>query len=484
MSGAIRSAIRGRERWQVPALHARPRYAAAVERELSRHAIVRHAWANPLTGRLLVQYDPGVRAEEVHDRIRASLGIEPATPDELRDWRGAWPRGFNRRPEELAVQQARFRLMLSGTLFTGVLAKRLLFGAGMFAGAHGFVIANAALTILGGYTALRRGGISSRTVLQTITLGLLAATESLDGIGALLFAHAGELLETRAVRDTHAAIRMLDSWWERDALPQRVHTLRDDPFQTMALVASAAALLVTQDPQRSMAMLVGSSPVAGPESRITARALSLSHALKNGILFRDPETVSSLPRRPAVVIGGVEALRGATKKFGPALRSAGARRVLLLTSEKTPAARAAAREAGIDEVRANLRPERKLAALQALRGDGYAPVAVAGGEEGEAALLAASDIGLAVVARSAPETLHAADVLLLESDPRYLAVALALMQRTSSIVREDEWLSRIVGVAGFTAAAAGKLSVASASRLHNYTRLAMEANSLRLVFRS
>jgi cation transport ATPase len=484
MFAAIRSAIRGRERWQIDALHARPHYAVALERELSRHAVIRHAWANPLTGRLLLVYDPGVQRDEVHDRVRASFGIAPATPGEVRDWRTTWPRGFNRAPEELAAEQARLRLMLSGTVFAGVLAKRLLLGAGMFAGAPGFVTANALLTILGGYTALRRGGISSRTLLSAITLSLLTVSESIDGIGALVFAHAGELLETRAVRDTHATIRMLDSWWEHDALPQAVKTLRNDPLQTAALLASGAALLVTQDPQRSLAMLVGASPVAGPESRITARALSLRHALANGILFRDPEMVSSLPRRPAIVIGGIGALRGATKKFGPSLLSVGAQRVILFTSEKSTAARAAARDAGLDEFRANLKSARKLDALEAIRRDGYAPVTVAGDEDNSTELLAASDVGMAVVSRSAPETLPAADVLLLENDPLYVAVAIALMRRTSWIVREDEWLSRLVGVGGFLAATAGKLNIAGAARLHNYTRLAMELNSLRLALPS
>ena len=261
-------------------------------------------------------------------------------------------------------------------------------------------------------------------------------------------------------------------------------TLRNEPLQTAALLASAGALVVTRDPQRSLAMLVGASPVAGPESRITARALALGHALANGILFRDPEMVASLPRHPAIVIGGIGALKGATKKFGPSLHAAGARRVILLTSEKTSAARAAARDAGLVEVRANLTPGQKLDAVHSIRGDGYAPVTVAGNEDGETFLLAASDVGIALVSHSAPDTLHAADVLLLESDPLYVAVTLALMRRTSWIVREDEWLSRIVGVGGFLAATAGKLGISAASRLHNYTRFAMELNSLRLALPS
>src|SRR5437879_1605527 len=114
---AIRSAIPGRERWQIGSLRSQPSYAVAIERALSRHAPVRYAWANPLTGRLLLQYDPGVQPEEVHDRLYASLNAAPATTDELHEWRTSWPRGFNRSLEDIAVEQARRRLILSAGLF-------------------------------------------------------------------------------------------------------------------------------------------------------------------------------------------------------------------------------------------------------------------------------------------------------------------------------------------------------------------------------
>jgi cation transport ATPase len=490
---AIRSAVRGRERWQIESLRSRPRYAAAVEKSLSRHSAIRHVWANPLTGRLLVVYDPGVWREEVRDRVYSSLGLQPAEPEELHEWRREWPRGFNRLPERMAVEQARLRLLLSGTLFAGVVAKRLIFGAGMFAASPAFGTASAIMTILTGYTALRRGldvvtaggGLSGRTLLTAATLGILVASESLDGIGALVAAHAGELLELRAIQSTRTAVEVLDAWWRSDSeLPPRTMQPAADPFEafsTAALIASGGALLVTGDPRQSLAMLVGACPVAAPEARITARALSLRNANEAGIVFRHEETVSSLPSRVALVISGTAALQGATRGYGAALRAAGARRVLLLTSAPGTTAAGAGRRAGIREWRGNLQPDAKLDVLSALRAEGFVPVVVAGEEEGDPALLRWAEVGMAIVPRSAPEAIQAADVLLVDPNPLSVAAALHLMRRTSAIVRQDEWLSRLAGVAGFTAAAFGKLNLAGAQRLHNYTRLAMELNSLRLV---
>src|SRR5688572_18582494 len=154
---AIRSALPGRERWEIDALRSRPGYCAAIERSLSRHAWTRHARANPLTGRLLVVYDRGVPHAEVRERIQSTLDVAPASPDESRAWRDTWPDGFNRLAASAAVSQARVRLILSGTLLGGLLTKRLLFGAGAFAGYPPLVAASALLTILRGYRVLTRG---------------------------------------------------------------------------------------------------------------------------------------------------------------------------------------------------------------------------------------------------------------------------------------------------------------------------------------
>jgi cation transport ATPase len=388
---AIRSAIPGRERWQIGPLRSEPSYAVAIERELSRHAPVRYAWANPLTGRLLLQYDPGVQPEEVRDRLYASLDATPANDDEVNEWRTTWPHGFNRSLDEVAVEQARLRLIMSAGLFTGVLAKRVILGSGMFAGSPVWVQASAIMTIITGYSALRRGvdtviaagGFSSTTLLHSITLGLLVAVESLDGIGAHVVANAGDLYEKKFIRNSRNLIR--SSGFE--VLPSaQLPRDRFEAVSTAALIASLGTYVVTRDAQRSTAMLLGAVPVASTESRVTARALALGHALERGILFRDPQ---------------------------------------VLSSHEIPT--------------------------------------------------------FAVIGRSSTDEINAADVLLIDDDSERRDYANALIARTSRIVGQDEWVSRLVGIVGFAAAAAGKLTASQASRLHNSTRLAMELNSLRLV---
>jgi cation transport ATPase len=389
---AIRSAIPGRERWQIEPIRSRPRYAAALERELSRHAPVRYAWANPLSGRLLVQYDRGVACSEVQDRVHASLGIEPLSPGELHDWRGTWPRGFNRSADEIAVAQARTRLILSGTLFAGLLAKRALFGAGMFAGSPALVTASSVMTIITGYTALRRGfdtatgivGVNGRTMLTVATLALHIAAESIDGLGAVAAAHAFELLETKSVAGVRTMIRTLElpPTPPQRVPPPKVFTTAHDA----ALLAAGGMYLATGgDYGRSLAMLIGAQPLTAREALVAANAISLHMGLRRGIYFRESPS-----------------------------------------------------------------------------------------------LLDPDEVAIAVLSRSLPEDIAAASVLV--EEPEAVDEAVRIIRRTSALMNQDRIVSNIAGLAGFAAAAVGRLPSATASRLHNYTRLAMELNSLRLAW--
>ena len=54
----LRSAVPGRVRWDVQALLRAPRRASAVECALHDVPGVRHATANPVTGRVLVEFAP------------------------------------------------------------------------------------------------------------------------------------------------------------------------------------------------------------------------------------------------------------------------------------------------------------------------------------------------------------------------------------------------------------------------------------------
>ncbi|MDH3602920.1 MAG: ABC transporter transmembrane domain-containing protein, partial [Candidatus Tectomicrobia bacterium] len=78
----LRSAIPGRERWEVHCIHRKPRLAVAIEQRLQQHAGIVAVQANPATGRVLVRYDPSVLQTQVQPLMRdvldALFGIRPS----------------------------------------------------------------------------------------------------------------------------------------------------------------------------------------------------------------------------------------------------------------------------------------------------------------------------------------------------------------------------------------------------------------------
>jgi hypothetical protein len=77
------SRVPGRERWYVSVLEGRPRFAAAVELLLRSEEGIVNAKANPLTGKVLVQYRPGVILETPERLIGRALEFGPMSKEEF-----------------------------------------------------------------------------------------------------------------------------------------------------------------------------------------------------------------------------------------------------------------------------------------------------------------------------------------------------------------------------------------------------------------
>lgn len=81
----LRSAIPGRERWEVKALKGRPESAKSLEKALLRHPRVQHAAANAVSARVLVIYtheSPKLNVGRlIADNLAEALAQPPASPD-------------------------------------------------------------------------------------------------------------------------------------------------------------------------------------------------------------------------------------------------------------------------------------------------------------------------------------------------------------------------------------------------------------------
>jgi len=162
------------------------------------------------------------------------------------------------------------------------------------------------------------------------------------------------------------------------------------------------------------------------------------------------------------------------------LRDRGVRRIVMLTGDHPVAARAVADELEIDDWRAEVLPEDKLAVVRQLRSQGYV-VAMVGDGVNDAPALAEADIGIAMGLGGADVAVETADVALAGDDLRRLLDVRALGARAVEVIRQNYAMSITVNAIGLIIGAGGGLSPILAAILHNASSVAVVTNSSRLI---
>jgi Cd2+/Zn2+-exporting ATPase len=156
------------------------------------------------------------------------------------------------------------------------------------------------------------------------------------------------------------------------------------------------------------------------------------------------ETAVHVVRDGEVV--GVVSLRDELRDTAPdvvrELEAAGVR-TAMLTGDNERTARAVAERVGIDDVRAELLPEDKQAAIEAFREEGHV-VAMVGDGINDAPSLAVADVGIAMGAAGTDTAIETADVALMADDLDRIPYAVGLSRATRRNVAQN------VGVAVVT----------------------------------
>ena len=130
----------------------------------------------------------------------------------------------------------------------------------------------------------------------------------------------------------------------------------------------------------------------------------------------------------AVRPGATEALR--------ALRAAGVKRLIMLTGDNQATANAIASLVGVDEVRAELLPEDKVAAIERLVAD-HGVVAMVGDGVNDAPAMARASFGVAMGAMGSDAAIETADIALMTDDLGKLAWLVAHAHRTGAVIRQN-----------------------------------------------
>ena len=151
--------------------------------------------------------------------------------------------------------------------------------------------------------------------------------------------------------------------------------------------------------------------------------------------------------------------------------------VSMLTGDNTRTARALAEIAGIDDVRAELRPEDKASIVAEL--SSKTPTAMIGDGINDAPALAGATVGIAMGATGSDAAIESADVAFTGHDLRLIPQALQHARRGSRIINQNIVLSLAIIIVLMPLAISGVLGLAAVVLVHEVAEVIVILNGLR-----
>jgi Cd2+/Zn2+-exporting ATPase len=151
----------------------------------------------------------------------------------------------------------------------------------------------------------------------------------------------------------------------------------------------------------------------------------------------------------------------------------------MLTGDNPAVAAEVARQVGVDEFRAGLLPEEKVAAIAELE-EQYQAVGMVGDGVNDAPALARAEVGIAMGGAGSGQAMETADVVLMGDDLTQLPFLVWLSRRTRGVVMANILLALGVKAAVFALAAAGLATLWMAIVADVGASLAVILNGMRL----
>lgn len=192
----------------------------------------------------------------------------------------------------------------------------------------------------------------------------------------------------------------------------------------------------------------------------------------------------SIDGEPGALFGVADTLRPEAPAVVATLKKQGLR-LVMLTGDRRRTGEAIAREAGIDEVIAEVLPAGKVDAIKSLQSGGHV-VAMVGDGLNDAPALAQADVGIAM-ASGTDIAAEAADVTLMRSDLAGVEQAITLAKRTMATMKQNLFWAFIYNVVGIPVAAGALypafgllLNPIIASAAMAFSSVSVVTNSLRL----
>ena len=226
------------------------------------------------------------------------------------------------------------------------------------------------------------------------------------------------------------------------------------------------------------ATIEGRKVLVGNPALLRERGIALDSAVEKG---------GQTPIHVAVdgqfvgVIFVADSLRPGAREALAALKASGVKRIIMLTGDNAATAKAVAAELGVDDIRADLMPEDKVAAISELQKQGY-KVAMIGDGINDAPALAMADVGIAMGGGGTQAALEAADIVLMTDDLSKITAARAIARKAYRTVQENLFVGvGVVHVLGITAALMGWIGPIQAALIHLGPDVLVFVNSVKLL---
>jgi len=329
--------------------------------------------------------------------------------------------------------------------------------------------------------------------------------EQLGHTGVVAFDKTGTLTEgTPVVADVHVVAGSGLGREQVLALAAAAERSSEHPLGRAVVAAARAAGLA----EAEVVTAFSSAPGRGVTATVDGRAVAVGSPVAIGAAdlgsadigaadlgAADLGAASAVQRvqeagGTAVVVtvdAGVVAVLGLTDQLRPAAAAAVAalevltgRAPVLLTGDNARAAGRLAVELGIGDVRAELLPHDKVAAVRALAAGGT-HVSVVGDGVNDAPALAAAATGVAMGRRGADLTLQTADVVLVRDDLRTLPAVIDLSRRARRVVKANLVFAATVIAALVAVDLFGHLPLPLGVAGHEGSTVVVGLNGLRLL---
>ena len=126
-----------------------------------------------------------------------------------------------------------------------------------------------------------------------------------------------------------------------------------------------------------------------------------------------------------------------------ALKDIGVTELVMLTGDNMQTARKVADQTGITEVHANLLPENKVEIAEQILDKGRIAAFVGDGVN-DAPVLARVDVGIAMGGLGSAAAMEAADVVIMDDNPKKISLAIRIGRKTVRLAKENIWFALVV----------------------------------------